>query len=39
MLEFATYVFARVLAGVITALILSVILNKQRSAGVLAATC
>jgi hypothetical protein len=39
MLEFATYVLARVLAGVITALILSIILNKQRAGGVLAAAC
>jgi hypothetical protein len=38
-LEFATYVLARVLAGVITALILSIILNKQRAGCVLAATC
>jgi uncharacterized membrane protein YraQ (UPF0718 family) len=39
MLEFLGYILARVIAGVITALILSVIIEKQRTAGVVVATC
>jgi len=38
MLEFFAYIIARVIAGVITALILSAILNKQRTAGVFASS-
>jgi hypothetical protein len=39
MLEFLGYILARVIAGVVTALILSVILDKQRTVGVVVATC
>jgi hypothetical protein len=39
MLEFLGYILARVIAGVVTALILSVILDNQRTAGVVVATC